>query len=219
MRNVPQSFGRTRLAEQEITEITEAERPGSALLFRSRRRSCKGELTHTPKDNAGFLKNLCFLRFLLLVSACLFAWCAAAHPLDTWFWRNPSSNGPVINGVAYGKGTFVTVGNGGSVTTSSDGVTWLRGNSGVEDDLHAITFANSNFVAVGAGDTILISSNGLAWMSVSYPGTPSPLASITYGNGIFVTVGSSALTSPDGVNWTRSDQNLDPMRSVCFANG
>ena len=36
--------------------------------------------------------------------------------LDQWYWRNPIPDGNDLNGVAYGNGTFVAVGTGGTIT-------------------------------------------------------------------------------------------------------
>ena len=62
---------------------------------------------------------------LLLVTFCaLFnAFCATrafASSEPYWQWRNPTPQGNDYNGVAYGNGRFVAVGNAGTITTSTD---------------------------------------------------------------------------------------------------
>ena len=44
---------------------------------------------------------------------------------------------------------FVSVGNNGTIITSSNGVKWNRSNSGTKVKLRAVTFGNDTFVAVG----------------------------------------------------------------------
>ena len=43
-----------------------------------------------------------------------------ANPLDTWHWRNPVPQGNPLESIAYGNGTFVVVGDGGTILTSPD---------------------------------------------------------------------------------------------------
>jgi hypothetical protein len=51
--------------------------------------------------------------------------------------------------VTYGNGTFVVVGSGGTILTSSDGVTWTQRTSGTSNRLYGVTYGNGTFVAVG----------------------------------------------------------------------
>jgi hypothetical protein len=53
--------------------------------------------------------------------------------------------------VTYGNGTFVVVGSGGTILTSSDGVTWTQRTSGTSNRLYGVTYGNGTFVAVGGG--------------------------------------------------------------------
>ena len=53
-------------------------------------------------------------------------------------------------------------------------------------------------------------------------GTSNNLIGVTYGNGLFVAVGTSGtiLTSPDGVTWTqRTSGTDDTLRGVTHGNG
>src|SRR5512136_2088465 len=45
-----------------------------------------------------------------------------SDPLDNWHWRNPLPQGNTLQGVTYGNGTFVAVGENGTILTSPDGV-------------------------------------------------------------------------------------------------
>ena len=132
-----------------------------------------------------------------------------ADPLDNWHLRNPLPQGNDLRGVTYGSGTFVAVGDSGTILTSPDGVTWTIATSGTNSDLSGVTYGNDIFVAVGGntvfpstGGTILTSPDGVTW--VVRISAASGIYAVTYGNGIFVAVGynSVILTSPDGVTWT-----------------
>jgi hypothetical protein len=56
---------------------------------------------------------------------------------------------------------------------------------------------------VDSSGTILTSSDGTTW-TVRITGTWRNLKEVTYGNGLFVTVGNLGIiyTSPEGTSWT-----------------
>ena len=58
----------------------------------------------------------------------------------TWTLRIPGFND--LNGVAYGDGLFVAVGNRGTILTSPDGVNWTARTSGTSNNLYAVTYGN-----------------------------------------------------------------------------
>ncbi len=74
------------------------------------------------------------MRIGKLLSSCLlfisfsivFPNSTVADPLDNWHLRYDSSNSSyeVLNGVTYGNGTFVAVGDEGIILYSVDGITW-----------------------------------------------------------------------------------------------
>ena len=92
-----------------------------------------------------------------------------------------------------------------------------------------ITHGNGLFVAVGyenkggaanAG-AIMTSPNGIAWTRHD-PGTADDLRSVTWGDGMFVAVGSLGriLTSADGVNWVhRNNDAFYTLNGVAYGNG
>ena len=59
----------------------------------------------------------------------------------------------------------MTVGNSGTILTSSDGTTWTSRTSGTTNDLWGDHYGNRIFVAVGDSGTILSSSDGTTWTS------------------------------------------------------
>jgi hypothetical protein len=150
-----------------------------------------------------------------------------ADPLDNWHLRNPLPQGNDLRGVTYGSGTFVAVGDSGTILTSPDGVTWTIATSGTNSDLSGVTYDNGIFVALGknkghptTGGTILTSPDGLTW-TVRVSGTIG-LSAVTYGNGTFVTVGTGGtiLTSPDGLTWTvRVSGTSVSLFGVTYGNG
>jgi len=83
------------------------------------------------------------------------------------------------------------------------------------------------FVAVGDNGTILTSPDGTTWTQRTSP--PGPfgarvhLYDVTYGNGLFVTVGGdngTILTSPDGTTWAkRNSGTSEEFLGVTYGNG
>jgi hypothetical protein len=125
-----------------------------------------------------------------------------------WQWVNPLPTGNNLNGVAYGNGRYVAVGDQGTIETSTDdGRTWTAEPSGVTADLRAVVYGGGLFVAVGSGGVVLTSPDGVGWTVAQAPGAGADdLRAVAYGGGRFVAVGChAAATSGDGVHWSTSE--------------
>ncbi len=85
---------------------------------------------------------------------------------------------------------FVTVGDGETILTSEDGVTWTPRNSTTDNRLYAVTFGDGIFAAVGYHGTLLTSQDGVTWVHRNL-GTNHTLYGIAYGYGTFVAVGEN----------------------------
>ena len=70
-----------------------------------------------------------------------------ADPWDIWEWRSPWSAPTSLNGVAYGNGLFVAVGQSGSILGGVDGIHWDERGAGLTNDIREIAFGNDRFVA------------------------------------------------------------------------
>jgi len=73
-----------------------------------------------------------------------------------WYKRDSEIEAE-LDDITYGNGTFVAVGDWGTILTSPDGVKWTKRTSGTKSDLHGVTYGNGIFVAVGGVGTILTS--------------------------------------------------------------
>jgi len=126
----------------------------------------------------------------------------------------------VYNAVAYGNGVYVTVGTGGHILYSLDGITWVNTNSGTTSNLTTITYGSGTFVAGGANGTIIYSTDGKVWQksgAVSY----TTVNNIAFGNSLFVAVTllGGIYTSSTGVTWTaRTSGVTTPLNSVVFGS-
>jgi hypothetical protein len=134
---------------------------------------------------------------VILLLLCWFPVTLCAEPLDHWTWRNPLPKGNVMNSVAYGNGTFVSVGELGTITVSKDSVSWTNVESATFDNVNAVAYGNGLFVALfsasGDPERILTSSNAIAWTSHSYPGVNNLVAVGDCG---------ALLASTNGSDWT-----------------
>ena len=75
---------------------------------------------------------------------------------------------------------FVSVGNAGTILTSSDGISWYNRTSGTTEKLRAVAYDNSTLVVVGKSGTILTSSDGTTWTSRTYGTNTLSLYDVTY---------------------------------------
>ena len=73
---------------------------------------------------------------------------------------------------------FVSVGEDGTILTSSDGNSWTERTSGTSEDLYEVTYGNGLFVTVGRG-TIITSTDGTTWTERD-SGTSGDLFGVTY---------------------------------------
>jgi hypothetical protein len=148
---------------------------------------------------------------------------------DSAYSWHASSSASTINpdswrGVTYGNSTYVAVGHGETVITSSDGISWKPRTAASVSNWSSVTFGNGVFVAVSASGAVMKSSDGISW-SLSTPGSSNNWTSVTFGNGLFVAVSSSGsnnrvMTSSDGITWTsRTSAANNDWTSVTFGNG
>lgn len=160
----------------------------------------------------------------------------AADPLDTFNLRryaylDDSQNW--LNGVAYGNGKFVAVGDRGWIVSSPYGVAWTDRIPATNSfSLSGVVFVNGLFVAVGGSGRILSSTDGLNWVTHN-TSTNDYLSGVAYGNGQFVATGTHryidqmtsqwiysgvTFTSINGILWTRHHLPLG-LEGVVYGNG
>ena len=111
-----------------------------------------------------------------------------------------------LAGIAENGATYVAVGGGGLVLTSSDAVAWTQRESGTTQTLLAVTWGGDKFVAVGMLGTILSSLDGIAWVS-EITEFDKDLQSISSNGTSFMAtdMSSKVLFSPDGHTWVQRD--------------
>lgn len=115
--------------------------------------------------------------------------------------------------VDYKNGMYVSVGELGSIFTSSNLSTWTKRTSGVKNKLVGISYGKGQFVITGDNGIILTSSNGTKWTKQD-SGTTSYLIRSRYANGMYIACGynGTLLQSIDGVSWTDISSNHGGVR-------
>ncbi|MBL9135305.1 MAG: hypothetical protein JNK85_05535 [Verrucomicrobiales bacterium] len=145
-----------------------------------------------------------------------------AAPIDNWHARN-AGTAKRLTDVAYGNGSFVAVGEEGTILRSANGVDWSPVPSGTVARLDAIAFGNGVFVTVGGlgNKPMFTSPDGVHW-------TPRTNAiaggylDVTFNGSLFFTLAGKGAygTSSNGIDWAtgkiRSSQ--DPA-AVAYGGG
>lgn len=162
----------------------------------------------TSITNTNTLKKVLFANELWVAVGNSGGIFTATEADKTWTSRSISTSNNFYS-VAYGNGLWVAVGNNGTtdiVYTSPDAITWTARSFPSSILPNAISFANGIFVCAGVG--IATSSDGITWTAKTNPVTNPVMYGVTYGNGIWVAVGSSSATSggcyssDNGDTWT-----------------
>ena len=83
-------------------------------------------------------------------------------------WTRRYFSGGRLQGVAWGAGRYVAVGDAGSVVDSPDGISWTAETSNTTRDLFGVAYGQQAFVAVGGGSrTVITSPDGITWTNTS----------------------------------------------------
>jgi hypothetical protein len=142
-------------------------------------------------------------------------------------WRSALLPFTSVNGIAYGNGIWVAVGNTGSpsnnIAYSIDGSNWNTANGDSFGGYgNKVAYGNGNFIAVGYQGcnvaTIYTSTDGINWSSNATTLT-SELLSITYGPGVWITNSYNTIyISSDNGNTWGSIGTLLSIKKIIYAD-
>ena len=147
----------------------------------------------------------------------------AAPAGPTWTAVTDSKFGTSdINGIAYGGGKFVAVGESGKMATSTDGIAWTEITStnskfgSNNNTINGVAYGDGKWVAVGVyGKMARWNGSDPSWTEIQagtssnqsqFPSSSTyPINGIAYGGGTFVAVGSGgrmAYSTDGGEHWS-----------------
>lgn len=137
---------------------------------------------------------------------------AASEPLASWgeYSRPAGASAPVA--ITFGGGLFVAVGGGGTIISSTDGITWAKQTSGTAQNFQSAKFVNGQFFAFGASSAVT-SVDGTNWTSVA---NSNGMRDISFdGNRYLATVWlieptKYLLISTNLNDWTQTSLTLPP---------
>jgi len=155
---------------------------------------------------------------------------------DSGTWTRRLYTGSPLNGIAFGGGICVAVGDGGTIRRSTDGTTWSPISSGTTNTLADVAYGGGKFVAVGyeynvttkiynGNCTVLTSTDGLSWTNTSSgAGTLSSqdLRYIRWTKDRFLASGWYAKvrqSSDLGVSFTTTRTANDDTPAMAYGNG
>ena len=118
-----------------------------------------------------------------------------------------------LEGIAFGGGTFVAVGDNSALYSLDNGATWSPGTISGMQGLSRVAYGNGRFVTFGvAGDNVAVSVDGIAWTTspIGIPASEFPDL-LGFGNGLFLatTSAGNVYTSADGATWLQRTQYID----------
>lgn len=123
-----------------------------------------------------------------------------------WELRAQAAGG--LTDIAHGNGRWIAVGPSRTqALTSTDGLTWQPITPQLKD-MTSVAYGNGLWVAVSGGynGKYASSTDGLTWTEGSWGsstvGFTGSLYAVRFAQGRFVAVGSSIVTTTDGVTWT-----------------
>ena len=125
-----------------------------------------------------------------------------------------------LTAVTHGKGTFVAVGNAGTILTSKDGAQWRLNVWSNSVLLKAVACDSLHFVTVGGDGTILRSLDGEHWRYEDSR-TLVTLNDVVAAENGFIAVGEAGtILRSQGNRWTRIGiGSTEPLTCVVNSNG
>jgi len=140
-------------------------------------------------------------------------------------WTSNAQGTVNFEDVAYGNGTWVAVGDNGTLYYTTDPTAaWTQNNQGTVT-FNGVAYGNGIWVAVGNNGTLYYATDPTGTWTSNTQGTQS-LYGIAYGNGYWVACGGTAssvgvilyATDPTGA-WTANNHGTNVLEDLDYGNG
>lgn len=127
-----------------------------------------------------------------------------SYSTDGYSWTNNviKATTNALLSITYGASTYVAVGGGGTLLTSTDLINWTLKTSGTST-FNCVEYGAGLFVAVGAASTIVTSPDGITWTTRTAAVASRNLTHVSYtGNAFIVADASGSIhRSLNGISW------------------
>jgi hypothetical protein len=185
--------------------------------------------------------NLPCRRLLRFLCCAALLWTEPAHsaaPWEPWTLRNPNATAHHLSDVTYADGCWVSVGEGGTLLFSRDGLEWsnlLRHDAAFATvNLRSVAYAGGLWAAVGTErrpeggnrGVLITSPDGQTWtrnqtVSEQLQNGNSYFSGIAFGGDrwIAVTWDGIYFTSNDGLDWTARISGLSDTSGIAYGGG
>lgn len=143
----------------------------------------------------------------------------------SWSSRSNTIKADLRGVAANSVGRFVAVGDGGTATTTLDGIQWSPLVLGTAKNMTSIECNAGTFIAVGENGTILRSTDGQAWTARIAPNSAANLTDVAWGGGRWVAVGTSGsagaifISDDDGLTWGNAAGSQGDTGNLCVFYG
>ena len=145
---------------------------------------------------------------------------------DAKIWESRLSQTQKFNitvycGIAYGASKFVLSDASGTISTSQDGVTWMRQVSKIGAKINSFQYKAGRFVATGEDGSIFLSPDALVWKPVENTSSSEFMPGVSV-KGICVAVGKlgMVITRKSDSSWVRCKTESDnQLNDVAFGAG
>jgi hypothetical protein len=123
------------------------------------------------------------------------------------------------------QGRLVAVGDGGTATTTADGINWAALVLGTNKTMRGIDCNADTFIAVGDGGTILRSTDGQTWVPRASPNPTINFTDVACSGNRWLAVGSNGasgaiiVSDDDGMSWALVTENPGTRGNLCVAYG
>ena len=149
-----------------------------------------------------------------------------AAPIEpaTWTPRTSGFTGSNnIQNITFGNGVYVAGGDAGTLSSSTDAITWTTRTSGFGTSrIRALTFGNNVYVAGGDSGQIRTSTDAITWTTRTSGFGTTTIYGLGFGNGVYVAVGDNGQmrTSTDAITWTtRTPGQTSRIKATTWGNG
>lgn len=144
------------------------------------------------------------------------SYCKVNAGAATWYPAWTGAPIQILKDVCYGNGTFLAVGNKGTIYTSPVGSgTWVTQTSGTANNLQSCKYVNSKFVIVGDSGYFATSSTGSGSWTTANAATNRNLTSAYYSPNLSIITGASGYIAFSG---TFNTTPVDPVISGTTSN-